>query len=785
MSRCFVTTVLCCASLCACVAPAHAAQDRFLARDGRAEATIVIRQQAGSFERRIAGEMRCYLQQLTGAELRVVSTDQAPADKPLLLLGGPRTNPLVAAAQKQELVDFAGLKPEGLVLKTIERGGQTAIVVGGNDDSGTMYACYEFLELMGIVFQLSGDIIPQRKPDLRLPALDVRMEPVQQHRGLLCNHGVMWYAGLDDYRRQIDQMAKLKLNCLQFLVTMGSPWLEFSYRGKKAEILLSKESGYVAWSGNSAHVTSGTRQDIRVGRECFPYERLCGAEFRDVQTLDQAFKTAREFLRQVIRYAHERKVQVWLVLAELPHVPSAFVPSDVARQPEGYYCGQAIPIGHPELTDIWVAGVQGMIENCPDADNYAIWTSELFYPTDDPQTRQLLRQYAHVRELIPSLEEIQRRREAMYNGGEDRVECDLAQICVAAKVVQMVRHRYPAARLGVAVLFRSYLLRALDSLLPKDVLLMSMENWTNTAPIIDNYGTAPGRELVVMPRIDDDGGELHMQLNATMYDQDEIITGSAKHHVAGIIGQLNKQRGLECNVRFIADGAWNPQINCRRFYEGYLPRVFGGPAARAGVLRAYLILEDLEKRLGWHGRDFLFLGFSRFSPLYDLRMRTNELVSEQTSTPRQELEREIVVATQRRRRSSDLATGYREAAGLLRRARPKVLPGAQAELDYAIFKTETFAGYLDLRAVGCDAVAALDLALLAKMSGDKAESLSKLGEAHNAMNRADQLARKIARQMIPFADIPTEKYLLFRFNQNVVGWTEMCRAELSKLPGSH
>ena len=42
------------------------------------------------------------------------------------------------------------------------------------------------------------------------------------------------------------------------------------------------------------------------------------------------------------------------------------------------------------------------------------------------------------------------------------------------------------------------------------------------------------------------------------------------------------------------------------------------------------------------------------------------------------------------------------------------------------------------------------------------------------------LAREVARQMIPFAGIPTEKYQLFRFNQNVIGWTEMARAALAK-----
>ena len=43
-----------------------------------------------------------------------------------------------------------------------------------------------------------------------------------------------------------------------------------------------------------------------------------------------------------------------------------------------------------------------------------------------------------------------------------------------------------------------------------------------------------------------------------------------------------------------------------------------------------------------------------------------------------------------------MAARYRQALDLLRESRPKVLPGAEPELDYVIFKTESFAGYLRL-----------------------------------------------------------------------------------------
>ncbi len=60
-------------------------------------------------------------------------------------------------------MQFAGLKPDGFLVRTIDLEGRPAVVAGGNDEPGTMYAAYELLERLGIVFQLTNDIIPEQK----------------------------------------------------------------------------------------------------------------------------------------------------------------------------------------------------------------------------------------------------------------------------------------------------------------------------------------------------------------------------------------------------------------------------------------------------------------------------------------------------------------------------------------------------------------------------------------------------------------------------------------------
>jgi hypothetical protein len=173
---------------------------------------------------------------------------------------------------------------------------------------------------------------------------------------------------LEDFRREIDQLAKLKMNVFQFSWGMGAPWAKFSYGGKVAEILYPKESGYCAWAMNS-----GTAESVKVGRECFPQDGYMGPpEFAKVQTQEEAYHTAREFLRELIRYAHSRKVQVWLAIGEMTYVPPNLVPPTTAENLGfgrfgPFYCGIAIPHGEPAVLDIYEAAVRSMIETYPEA----------------------------------------------------------------------------------------------------------------------------------------------------------------------------------------------------------------------------------------------------------------------------------------------------------------------------------------------------------------------------------------------------------------------------------
>lgn len=720
-----------------------------LVKKGEAKAVIVVGEKASGFERWVATELQEYIKKLSGAELPITDNPQVAGKKLLVLVGTLQSHPLIAEAQQKGLVDIATLKPDGFVLKSTTLAGRPCLIVAGNDEAGAMYAVYELLERLGIVFQYTNDIIPWQKRDLALPPLDVRMEPAFKYRGTHCCHGIRWYMGLDDFRKEIDQMAKLKMNVLQFFWGMGAPWVEFSYKGKKAEILYPAESGYCAWEYNY-----GTAASVKVGRECFPQEYLGPPEFAHVQTQEEAYATAREFLKKIIRHAHQRKVQVWLAVGEMTYVPPNLVPPPEKRLGfDPFYCGVAVPHGDPAALDIYEAALLSMIENYPEADRYWVVTgSEAHISAEDPRTQEMIREYAHLRPLIPSKSEAQ-------------MDIDVADVACADKLVRRIKARYPHAKLGVELIFRGGQIKALDAVLPKDVWLMNMVNWEGEAHV-NYFQGIEGREMVVWPRLTDDGGELHMQLNAMMYDAEETISGAFRYGVSGIVGQLNKARGAEPNVRYIAEGAWNPDIRCDTFYESYLSRLFG-PDAKELLVKAYLLLEENEKALGWHGRMGLF-GTYHHGNAFGIDLRQVDYKQEQLQVNREELDRAVQSAEQARRFWEERAAHCRKALELMRQAYDKVLPGSREELDYVIYKTKNFVTLLDELVAAHECKAAFDRALLAISAGEMAQAEQHLQHAQQALNKANRLVVEAAKQMIPYAHhIPTERHILYLFNDAI------------------
>jgi len=708
----------------------------------------------------LAEELQRHLRLLSGAEFPIAKAGEPVSSEVRLLLGGPESNELVAAAQRRKLVDFSPLKQDGFIVQRIQLDAQPALVVGGNCEASTMYAVYELLERLGVVFQLTGDIIPVQKPNLTIPDLHLKMEPTLKYRGFQLRQFVMPWMGLEELKKLIDQMAKLKYNYLEFFWYVGSPWVEYHHRGEKAMIgdLNPKESGYLNW-----RLAAGTfrASDVAIGREHFSGEQVCAPEFQGVTSPEEAHRVARELLTQVIDYAHQRKIQVWLALGDCPTVPPNLGRHSQtgSRQQWG---GFAIPPGDPAGLEIWTAAVKSTIETYPKADGYWVWLAELYFPSGDLETQKVLKRYEPYRRLIPTLEEIQKLGYAQPTTTE-QIDSDIGLIHYGKELADWVRRDYPSLKFGIAVLGRSYLFRIMDALIPTGIAFSSMESsavWSlsnsrHRVPM-ELFGGMGSRERFLVHRLDEDVNTLGAQYYTTLYYHDRVNEGGVESGLSGGAPYMGRLRGVEQNSKFLAEGAWNPSLTPQNFYREYSRRLYGEDA-RPLMESAFLALELNSSLVGYGGVG----NFPNFTDPPEIRLMR---AFRQGTHP---LDGPVNLKV------SGLQTVYEEkfaksmgvlqkALAQMRAAETKIPVGARGEWAYLVGKTEQFIMHLE-------SSQSLLMGLLAyagafQKRSEEQRFLEGLTSAEAHFSHSHSRANAVAQKLAEMADDPTERYMLFRYN---------------------
>ncbi len=467
------------------------------------------------------------------------------------------------------------------------------------------------------------------------------------------------------------------------------------------------------------------------------------------------------------------------------------------------WAGLVIPPGEHAGLEIWTSAVNSMIRTYPKADGYWVWLAEGYFYSDDPQTREVIRRYDQYRELIPSVEQI---KQLGYNRPttERQIESDVGLVHYGKSIVETVRTDHPSVQLGLAVLGRSYLFPLMDAVIPKDVAFSSMESsgvwnrpgssppWSGTTfdgkehhPVpMKQFGRMGERVRFLIPRLDDDATEFGMQFNVGLYCYDEVLQGSVANGVAGVVPQTGKLRGLEHNARFVAEGGWNPSVSAKDLYGKYARKLFGEKGAEP-MAEALLVFHEFEAYLGWRGLD----NFRNYGPTQDIRMLGG---FKRQSSPFDGPDFDIWSVRKNDQRSSlwiekCMATRDRYAGGieLLKRGRDQlklakgtVALGSTEELEYMLFKTDSYISHLEAVRSLLGGYIYYDRAFRSKLNGREKEMLEEFDRCQSffleARDQAQETAQQVARSN--FGAEPTEKYILFCYNVRfLLPIAEFCR----------
>ncbi|MCL5005225.1 MAG: hypothetical protein M1404_01720 [Acidobacteria bacterium] len=765
-----------CSSVCLAARAASGA----LVSNGRAESVIVAG--TGEFNRWVAGELQRYFERFSGTQIPIVSPAEARQQAgglAWILVGSPQANELVQQAVAKRLVNFDGLKRDGFILKTIRLDGRRALVVGGHDEAATMYAAYDLLERYGAVFLLTGDILPGRKPTWELRNFDVQSNPAFRRRGLFVsfiypNRSIM---SLADERKFIDQMAKLKMNYLQIFWFPYEPFLKYSYNeeAKWMGDVSRKETGYMLWARDFG---SPLTSEMQVGQEHFKeagvYPRLEPPEFQHIGNNEEAFTTAEHYLHEVIRYAHSRKIKVWLDVDATSVAPNlARYTTRTLTQPFNPIFGTFICPDNPVSWQLNENRLKSLVKTYPDADGFFLYLPEA-YPVCD-QSQKDRQFYLSLRPQYPGEAEAR----VAFTGDIPRdnntvVDGNSGSLYLVEKFMQARDQIAPKAKLGIGGLGRLYLAPYIQKMFPRSVPFSDMESqaiWTPTGVPMRMFGEMPGRETTLSNRIDDDSDMLGMQFNVNLYYKDDVLKGGLKYGLAGFDSQLNRARGTETNTEYMAEGEWNPELTPEEFYRGYSQRIFGEKSAPE-MLKAFNTLEKNEEYLGWTGQgNFPCCGPPReLSIAYSYSKQPDPFAG-----PRFQGWRPFIS------RAHDLIRDYtgsikllQEALEELQSAQPLAAPRSQAYLAYLINRTQAYTMHLQTLVAWEQAYIDLDSAFQAKAEGaSQQDFVNRLDGDLKEFRETQTKARAMAEKFSEIIDDPSDLGVLYRINIFMVTGTEL------------
>jgi hypothetical protein len=761
-----------------------------IASHGEAASLIVVGNHARPFDRFVAGELQRYIEKLSGAKLEVVTADEVSGNAKglsLLLVGGPEGNELVGEAARRGQVSFSGLKPEGYILRRVTIEGRSGLIIGGNDEAGTMYAGYDLLERLGFVFLLTKDILPEKQPDVALPALNDRVEPAFRRRGVHVDNcypnQTMW--SLADWKRTIDQMAKMRMNYLQVFWFPNTPWLTYEYHGEKNFLgdASVKESGYMLWRESQG---SFLVKDMTVGREHYKYPRIAPPEMQDVETPDQAFAKAQDLLRAVIAYARTRKIDTWLAIDPVSVPPNLgrFAGNragDLPFQPVlgGAYMCPTDPVAH----EINESRLRSLFATYPEAQGYFLWFPELFPVCDDARTRAYT-----LRERPKFFEDEMLHWRDYANAYEHNpyrvVDSDTSSVELIRNALEARDRINPQVPMGIGAFGRGYVYPLLDKMLPKNIPLTDMISrgiWTPMGVPMGDYGNMGERERTVITRSDDDSSMLGMQFNVNMYYKDRTFEGALENGVTGHATQVNRARGQEQNERYMAEGGWKPHLTPDEFYRDYTRRIFG-EAAAPEALKAYQTLEANEEYLSWTGHsNFPCCGLPReIGSIWGYAEQGDPYDGPNFSGWDGLLDRARVEQIY----FTHSAQLLREALSHFEQAEKVAAPGSRAELDYLRNKTEAYAMHLDNIVMLEKAYLEFDAAFKVRTS-NYAEFVQKLDHSLEMFREAHRMAIATATKFSEIIDDPSDLGVLYRMNVYMIDGTDVVLKFMQNIDDFH
>lgn len=508
-------------------------------------------------------------------------------------IGSPQTNELT----KRHFAQWPDVSDQGIVIRSRDSGAVCA--VGGGSPAATLWAVYELAHRLGFRFLPRGDIDPlEKKPVVDLSKYDGVLEPQLRSRTWRTINDFSigpesW--GLEDHKRFLKQLAKLKYNRVMLSVYPWQPFVEYEFGGVKKTTALH-------WFGEEFRVDGDT-----VGKKAFGGASVFeNPDFAGLKKSAERLAAGRKHMQGIIDAAHELGMTVGVSISPLEfprEFQSALPGSQLARQLKSLTITPSAGQGPTDetLRKLVATKIRAYIETYPELDELYLTLPE--FPEWDQHADdalELLRKRGASEELsVDSLVRQARDRKLIASGdrGERAVKGNLVGLAFFAELFSdesLLKRKDGKSVELVITSIDPALFPVLDQVVPNGASTLNFVDYTarrvaNHRELLANVPAKKVPSRLIMTLADDNVGVLPQ---SALQSLGTLTSEIKRHGWDGFSTRYWVPAELDSSVYFLSRTSWEKGLTA----EASLKELWTSATQNeAAADRLWLAWQHLEK----------------------------------------------------------------------------------------------------------------------------------------------------------------------------------------------
>jgi len=694
---------------------------------------VVVGAAAPELEQYAARELCGYLVKVFGIRSQPVRRVTSSAET-IFLVGSPETNSAVKQATTSKA--FPKLTDQGIVLQRTNIGNRSALIVGGGSPRATLWAVYELAERWGVRYLTDRDVLPEKIGELKLPDSDVMMEPVFRVRAHptiqdLVASGEAW--GIADFRRLIDQLAKMKFTRINVYTFGWQPFLHWEYGGVK------RRSAHL-WYDYHYPITPDT-----IGRDLFgTVSEFWNPDLPLTPIYQDLVKAGEQLIHKLIDHVHLRGLECAFA-PSLTDFPPEFAGLLKGAEQSAQLAGMSVvpgettPLDDPQLFGLSSAVLRAAVSTYPTSDIITVFMPEFrqWIGEYEKAWRALDEKYGIGKVLslsqIVSSAQSRKGSEVDAQRAVNELKGDIANLYFYDRLLRdpQVLKGTPISKLRVNCFGVSEeLYPILDRIWPADWTLESMPSNqpVNLLKRIEVLKDLPSRvQGILNLTLDDDNIGVMPQL--TTNSLHEIIQVMRRHGWQGIIARERFPGDHDWPLAYLARAAWDSDVTPDQVARDQL-RAICGEGCVEDMLTAYHKVEAVT----------IALAPTAFAFPADWPPATASSPGGMLMKHWAWKEGPIPAYL------NDAHQGYSQALAAARNARSRATPAGHEYLDFWIGRLEFASQYVD-------AVHAVQRSAAAYRARNRADAVKGMDDALAFLRRGLEAYVRVARSRSDLAAI--------------------------------